>query len=688
MSQEPIAAWPMAKRDGITSIARAWAAEGAGNPAPYHRIGPIGRYHASIRSGPYNRHKPTPRSTGGRGKSRLLTPILPHLLRLGGRPRCLPTGRLGRLFRLSNPVIRENPPDRYFPIKPTQPNSRSKTGKANVQRHTTMNITTPWRIAICVLILFSIADKSEAQMLSRRPDRYDVERLDKPGRDAVLKERALIEEVIEPELVLRVDPTRSKIVRTKLPIGRIAISHPDIVDVNEFDTTEIEVIGKKLGEATLTLWFREADGSNTVLRYLVQVVGNSAEEQRQAEKYSEIQDRINELFPNSQVVLVPIQNKLIVRGQAHDAKEARDILTLLGRRYGNRNGNQNGNASAGNYLSSRIGNGAGSGIINQNNNQGSVGNQRNIQIVNMMRVPGEHQVMLKVRVAELSRQASREMGADLHALVGSVLFGNSFDGADNFSAILDTEDVRLFIRAVSSHGYGKILAEPTLVTISGQSARFLAGGEFAVPTTVGVEGVASTSTTFRGFGTELEFTPTVLDKDRIRLQVAPSFSSLNTDATVNGIPGLNTRSVNTTVDLREGQWLAIAGLIQDEQGGQRSGLPYLGTLPYVGRLFGHQNTTRLETELIVLVSPELVHPMESEEVPLQLPGSDVTDPTDDDFFRRQLIQGYAGFEHRSTIWPEVDAQIRGVEKVHPADEISNPVQCQEEFICGPSGLSE
>jgi pilus assembly protein CpaC len=551
------------------------------------------------------------------------------------------------------------------------------------------------------------------QMLAEHPRQFDLSELEQPNQTVMMKERAFIHEVLEPELVLRVDPTRSKIVRTKMPIGRIAISHPDIVDVNEFDAMEIEIIGKRTGEATLSLWFPQPDGNAILLRYLVQVVGNSADERRREFGYSEFQDRINELFPNSQVQLIPVGDKLIVRGQAKDSKAARDIMSLLGRQYG-RNGNganpirrgqgfgrNNGPGGSGNRGGYNAGNQsyfdshAQRGIIDNSGNGnggalgGGYGNPLNgVQLVNMLHVPGVQQVMLKVRVAELSREAGREMGADLRALIGNVVLGSS-SGADNFTAILDGNDVGLFLRAFATHGYGKILAEPTLVTISGKPARFLAGGEFAVPTTVGIGGVGAASTEFRGFGTELEFTPTVIDKDLVRLEVNPSFSSINNDATVNGIPGLNRRMVETTVDLREGQWLAIAGLIQDEQGGQRSRVPYLGDLPVLGSFFGKQNTTRTETELIVLVSPELVHPMEPEEVPLQLPGMEVTDPTDDDFFRRNMIEGYEGFDHRSTVWAEMAAQERGINSAgRGVGTFMQRCRCQQDYVCGPCGLSD
>ena len=265
---------------------------------------------------------------------------------------------------------------------------------------------------------------------------------------------------------------------------------------------------------------------------------------------------------------------------------------------------------------------------------------------------------------------------------------------------------------MTGNGYGKILAEPTLVTISGRPARFLAGGEFAVPTAVGVGGINSTSTTFRGFGTELSFTPVVIDKDLIRLEVSPSFSSLNSAASVNGIPGLNRRMVDTTVDLREGQWLAIAGLIQDQQSGNRSKLPFLGNLPLVGGLFGRQDTSREETELVVLVSPQLIHPMEADEVPLNLPGMEVTDPTDNDFYRRHMIEGFDQSHHRSTVEAEIQAQNRAVEwdsRPTIRDRVAGmkasrsanrqlrnsgstgagcDIKIQEQYLIGPSGFSE
>jgi pilus assembly protein CpaC len=538
---------------------------------------------------------------------------------------------------------------------------------------------------VLAIVVLCWANQVDAQLLADPPAEDRVSRLESPAPAAIAKEQELIERIYEPELLMRIEPSQTKIIRTRHPINRTVISHPEIIDIQTFGDRDFELIGKSVGETTMTIWFDVPDHGPQVLRYLVRVDNARQKQRRRDARYRELQSRINEMFPNSQVFLFPIEDKVIVRGQARDAEEAAQIMRLLGQRnlqgnpaYGNRNdygGRQ--------YLA---------------NQSGVAGDEYNFDeldadvFINLLRVPGAQQVMLKVRVAELVRDSSRSMGTDMSAVLDSFAISHMLTGGGNTSAILHDGDVRFFLRAISSHGYGKILAEPTLVTISGKTAQFLAGGEFAVPTTVGVDGVGAASTTFRGFGTELNFTPTVLDKDLIRLEVAPSFSSLNADASVGGIPGLNRRSVETTVDLREGQWLAIAGLIQDEQGGQRSRLPYLGDLPVLGGLFSTLDTSRFETELIVLVSPELVHPLEEAQLPSLLPGMDVTEPTDDDFFVRNLIQGYDGFDHRSTVWTEMKQQANAASEGSYLHRMSHGVRrkmaVHDAYISGPCGVSE
>lgn len=484
------------------------------------------------------------------------------------------------------------------------------------------------------------------------------------------KENRLVQEVLEPEVIFDLDPARSRIIRTKKPVTRIAISDPSIVEVNEFSLTEFEILGQKAGETAVTIWFGGPNEAPTVLRYLVKVAPKQTEQHRAEREYGKLQTRINELFPNSQIILIPIADKLIVRGQARDSKEAAEIISLLG---GQAASQANGGSYGGNISTG--------GVVRLPD----AVDLQTTSLINLIHVPGEQQVMLRVRVAELTRTAARDLGLDIRVKGDNFSISDVVGGAGNLSAILDSGDVQLFMRAFSSNGYGKILAEPTLVTLSGMPATFIAGGEFAVPTTVGVEGVAAVATAFRGFGTQLSFTPRVIDKDKIRLQVSPSFSTLNNANAVNGIPGLNTRAVTTTVDLREGQWLAIAGLIQDEQEGTRGRIPYLGDIPVVGGLFGKQLIKRDETELVVLVSPELVHPMELEQVPVLLPGMEVTEPTNGQFYWLQQIEGRPNFYHRSTVWPTYHEQIRQAR--HGAHGHGGGEQ-QSYFICGPNGFSQ
>lgn len=510
------------------------------------------------------------------------------------------------------------------------------------------------------------------------------EAVPRPGPDAALefppiearaKESRLIDQMFEPELILRVEPSRSKVVRTKVPVSRIVVTHPEVLEVMQFGVNDFELIGKRGGETTLSIWFTDEDGTENVIRYLVHVSSDLAQQKRAQVEYGQLQLRINEMFPNSQVQLIPLMDKLIVRGQARDSEAATQILSVIRGQYVNQNG-----AAFG---------------INPivDGNVGDIPGADDLpsaRVINLLTVPGEQQVMLKVRIAELTRSAVRELGVNFDALEGRFALESTISNRANISAILDAGDYNLFLNAFASNGNGKILAEPTLVTLNGRTATFIAGGEFAVPTAVGVGGIAAASTQFRGFGTQLAFTPTIVDKDRIRLQVSPSFSSLNEATTVDGIPGLTTRAVSTTVDLREGQWLAIAGLIQDEQGGSRIRVPYLGDLPVLNAIFGNQRVNRNETELVVLVSPELVHPLECEQVPFILPGMDVTEPTDHEFFCKNQIEGLPGVDHRSTVWPAYKRQLhRAVrEAKQQAKHNGNFIDHQEFYISGPHGLSD
>lgn len=448
---------------------------------------------------------------------------------------------------------------------------------------------------------------------------------------------ALIGDVIEAEAVLHVDLDHSKLVRMQRPVTRVSITDPEVVEVVQFSPQEFELIGNRVGETTATLWFQGADGRIEVLRYIVRVSRTGTEEEQRRAEYGDLEERLRELFPNSLIQLIPISNKLIVRGQARDANEAAQILAILRGQSTDQTGRLLGPGAL-------VDLGPAAPPTPESDLPAS-------NIISLLSVPGEMQVLLKVRVAELSRTALRAVGSEFQVLTGDFELSSLLGLGGGFTALLNDEDVRLSLQATSSNGYGKILAEPNLVTLSGRPAFFIAGGEFAVPTVVGVDGVGAATTSFRGFGTQVRFTPTVLDKDLIRLEVAPSFSTINQSLAVDGIPGLNSRAVATTVDMRQGQWLAIAGLIQDQQAGDESRVPFIGDLPILDILFSRRHVAREETELVILVGPELVHPLEENETPLVLPGMEVTEPGDIPFFFGGRYEGRAGCDVRSTLNP-------------------------------------
>jgi pilus assembly protein CpaC len=486
----------------------------------------------------------------------------------------------------------------------------------------------------------------------------------------------VIESITEPEAALSLPLRQSKLVRTKLDIKRVSAADPGIVDVVAFDTREIELIGKETGSTTMTIWLGEGEQAQ-LLSILVKVTADKTIDQRRRMEYGELQAMLNEMFPGSKIRLFPVADKVIVKGQARDAQEAERIASIIRRQGGF--GGFNGNGANGGWGSVSVQGQAADPYPDGDSNLPQS------TVISLLTIPGEQQVMLKVRIAELNRTAARQMGVDLEGQIKEFLFGSAVAktaGNVFVNGTFTDASFKVAIHALETHGVAKILAEPNLVTLSGHPATFIAGGEVPVPTVVGVDGVGAASTYFKGFGAMLEFTPTVLDKNRIRLQVAPTFSSINTSNSVGGVPGLDTRAASTMVDLREGQVLAIAGLIQDTQVGQRERLPYLGLLPVAGTLFTSKGVTRAETELLIVVSPEIVSALDPRCAPSLLPGMEVTEPNDFDLYFRNQIEGRSGEHYRSTVWPRYRDEL-----IHPSINAATHQQAQGYYMNGPSGLS-
>jgi pilus assembly protein CpaC len=455
---------------------------------------------------------------------------------------------------------------------------------------------------------------------------------------------------------------RSKLMRTKVNIYRTAVVDSGVVEVVQFTPQEISLIGKSTGTTHVTFWF-EQEGAKPIT-YLVRVEPDVERVKELEDQYRLLEDVINEMYPNSKIELLVVADKLIIKGQAKDGEEAGEIISLVRSQSG---GGGGGGGGSGGYGGFGGGGSLGEGVAANVLADSATGNntRARLSVINMLRVPGIQQVSLRVKIAELTRSAGRGFGVSVKGNVnltnnpnGSKLILNSLAAAagGTGSAIIaqvDGDDLSFGLKYLQQTGVIRLLSEPTLVTMSGRPAQFHAGGEFAVPTLIGGAGVNAVTTDFRAFGAVINFLPTVLDKDRIRLTVSPEFSKINTGLAVGGTPGLDTRSVTTTVEMREGQTLAIAGLIDDNMSANKR-----GDLPFVSWLFGDRTVTHNETELIMLVTPDLVHPMDPEEVP-PLPGFDVTEPTNAQFFFQGRLEGNPTYDYRGTVWPRLRKRYGG-----------------------------
>ena len=200
-------------------------------------------------------------------------------------------------------------------------------------------------------------------------------------------------------------------------------------------------------------------------------------------------------------------------------------------------------------------------------------------------------------------------------------------------------DVDVALDALEAKGLSKTLAEPTLIALSGETASFLAGGEFPIPVAQGGAGQGTSgnngnaiSVEFKPFGVSLGFTPTVLSDNTINLLVEPEVSSIDPSASINvgglSIPGLSTRRASTVLELRDGESFAIAGLIQQDFETTVDQVPLLGSLPIIGSLFRSSGFRKGETELLIVVTPRLVQPIRPDQV--RLPTDRVADPVQAD----------------------------------------------------------
>ena len=488
---------------------------------------------------------------------------------------------------------------------------------------------------------------------------------------------------IDPTNTLDLVTSRSRLIILKEVPKRIQIGDENIAVYNLITPKEITIVGRTTGSTVLNLWFVDDTGKEKVLSYLVRVFPDPEEKERLERIYRALENEVNKIFPDSVVHLRLVGDKIVVTGQAHDAIEASQIIRLIrGNSAGGGNIGDN-RAAAGQgripvdslKASARPGdpNYATPGLENY-----EVSSAANV--INMLRIPGEHQVNLKVVLAEVNRTAARSIGLNFNLTnnAGVKYFSSLTGGVGaiaNLPTLLDGGQVGLAIHALKTIDYARTLSEPNLTTMNGQTASMQVGGSFPVPIVTGATATGLQGTSFVPYGVQLNFTPYITDKDRVRLHLNANISTrdIASGASVGNtaVPGLTTRNVNTIVEMREGQTMTVSGLIQSNIGANRTNLPLFGEIPVFNRLTGLDKTSAGEQELVILVTPELVHPMEPKEVP-PLPGSDLFEPSDFEFYVLGRLESRRSQDFRSPV-------------MHDLDRMRRYRECEQLYIFGPTG---
>lgn len=388
---------------------------------------------------------------------------------------------------------------------------------------------------------------------------------------------------------------RAVVVESDTPFAELSIANPGIADISTLSDRSIYVLGKTPGRTTLTLL-----GPNGTLIANIEV--------HVAPDVAEFRERLRQILPNEQIEVRTANDGIVLSGTVSSIARL-DAAMQLAERYAPE------------------------------------------RVSNLMSVGGTHQVMLRVRFSEVQRSVAQELGASMSAgrsvgvgngilSSGGNASGNSF-GELGFSFGVGAVQFQVLLEALESNGLARTLSEPSLTSLSGQEAYFLAGGEFPVP----VSGENGTITVeYRPFGVELTFTPRVLDGDVINLMLNASVSSLDPSNTVTtggvSVPTLRRRQTSTTVELRDGESFAIAGLLQDDFRGSTRQVPWLGDIPILGALFRSSQYQRDQSELVIFVTAHLVSPTRGEA--LMLPTDRVRLPNEADLFLHGRLSGRSG----------------------------------------------
>lgn len=373
-------------------------------------------------------------------------------------------------------------------------------------------------------------------------------------------------QIAEADRRVQVASGQSVLLQPGEPITRVSVSDPEIVEAIVISPVEVQLNARKPGSATVIIWTKAGERRLWIVESEVDGV--------------RARNLVKRLYPAEAIDVLSVGSAVVLSGEVE------------------------------------------SGVVRAGVEEAmkSLG----IPVVNNLRSPAPRQVMLQVRFAEVSRSSVRELGSNLLRLAGDTE-GLNASGLDRlvqhgeFDVTLsDAVSLALFdpslslglvVKALQSNGTFNSLAEPNLIAVEGEEAQFLAGGEFPFPVAQG-DG-QNVTIQFKEFGVRLRFRADV-DGDRIRLDVEPEVSSLDFGNSIESsgfrVPSILARRAKTVVDLKDGQTFAIAGLMNHELTNNAEKVPFLGSIPIIGRLFASRDVRERRTELLVLVTPRLVSP--------------------------------------------------------------------------------
>lgn len=395
---------------------------------------------------------------------------------------------------------------------------------------------------------------------------------------------------------------KSALLKLPDPVTRVSVGDKEIADIILINPKEVYVLGKKVGATNIMLWSK--NGQSTVVDVSVSMDVNA------------LAAKLQQMFPNEKSIKISnAADSLIVSGTVFDAAKV-DKVMMIAEVYGGK------------------------------------------KVVNMLNVTAPQQVMLEVKMAEVSKTILDKLGAQFSAsrVNGGVAYAIASGflslaatpaavvGGTSGGLVTITHDNKVIkIDAENKDELVKTLAEPNIMAISGQEGSFLAGGKIFIP--VPQSNAAGNTITLeeRDFGVGLKFTPTVLEGDLINLRVSPEVSELSTTGTTvsasgssSVLPSFTIRRASTTVQLRDGQSFAIAGLIKSDNGTSIRRFPILGEIPILGALFRSSEFKNDKTELLFVITPRLVKPLPPN---YALPTDNYVPPSKKEFFIDGKLEG-------------------------------------------------